>query len=58
MISKFASTGQERQVGACDTAGITTSAGIDELAALDRHRRAAAGGVGLAEAVADEPDRR
>ena len=30
--------------------------GDDELGALDRHRRAAAGGVGLAEAVADELD--
>ena len=35
---------------------MTVWAGIDELGALDRHRRAAAGGVRLAEAVADELD--
>ena len=31
-------------------------AGDDELGARDRHRRAAAGGVRLAQLVADEPD--
>ena len=35
---------------------MTVWAGIDELGALDRHRRAAAGRVRLAEAVADELD--
>ena len=54
LTSKFASTGRNVRSAACDTAGMTVSALIDELAALDRHRRAAARGVGLAEAVADE----
>ena len=56
LISNFASTGRKVRSAACDTAGMTVWAGDDELGSLDRHRRAAARGVGLAEAVADEPD--
>ena len=47
---------QERQVGRLRDGRDDRLGRDDELGALDRDRRAAAGRVGLAEAVADEPD--
>jgi hypothetical protein len=47
---------QEGQVGRLGDRGDDGLGGDDELRALDRHRRPPARRVGLAEAVADEPD--
>ena len=52
----MASTGRKVRSAACETAGNDGLGGDLELGALDRHRRAATGRVGLAQPVADEAD--